>query len=285
MPNHDQDEKDLVLDEVSEKFEAFQALRKADNAAADQILNSLGAQDDVDRDIILEVSSPRAIGHPKRFPEAHRLAVRALEVLDRNGGRAVTVSGLGPLSPIAGFLAQQVAQLIIRMHQSNLADHILHLYERREANMDDDDPHRLMVTRARIQMKRIAPGFKRNALEVPLFVVAGAGASTALRLVSDAVLAAFSSLVGKVIAVVVIGLVVAGLAWVVLRGAAVARRRITLTTDGPMQALWETVGRAGLPPQDPSRVFALIALIFALLPWVLIPLGIAVSWLTDLAAT
>jgi hypothetical protein len=88
----------LVLDELDEKFRAFQAFRKSDSAATESILDALGAQDDVDRDIVLQLSSPAPLGHPERFAEAHALMVRSLEVLDRNGARGVRVRGLGPLS-------------------------------------------------------------------------------------------------------------------------------------------------------------------------------------------
>ncbi len=73
----------------------------------------------------------------------------------------------------------------------------------------------------------------------------------------------------------------AGVAWVILRGAAVARRRIHLSLDGPIGALWQTIGRCGDPPKDPSKALALIAIILAALPWVLIPVGIGVSALID----
>ncbi len=277
----DSSDKGLLLDELDEKLAAFQAFRKSDGEAANNILGTLGAQDDVDATIVLELSSPAPLGHPDRFPEAHRLAVRGLEVLDRNGGKSVRVRGLGPLSPIASFLAQQVAQFIIRSHQSSVAQKMLLLYGRREANAKDDDPAKLMLTRARIQMQRLTPGFKRNALGVPLFVIGGAVASTALSLLQRAAVAALNNTLAQVVAVIVVGLVLLGVAWVVLRGSAVARRRIHLTLDGPIGALWQTIGRCGDPPKDPSRVFALIALILAALPWILIPVGLLASWLTN----
>lgn len=275
-------EKELLLDELDEKFAAFQAFRKSDKRAADEILGSLGAQDDVDRTIVLELSSPSPLGHPDRFPESHRLAVRALEVLDRNGAKSVKVRGLGPISPVAAFLVQQVATFIIRSHQGSVADKMLDLYGRREANSREDDPSRYMLMRARMQMERLKPGFKRNALGVPLFVVGGAIFSTLLSLIQRAIVSALSGTIGRIIATVVIGLIMVGVGWVILRGAAVARRRIHLSLDGPIQALWQTIGRCGDPPQDPSRTFALIAVILALLPWILIPTGLLVSGLAAL---
>ncbi|MCB2223948.1 MAG: hypothetical protein KQH83_07205 [Actinobacteria bacterium] len=272
----------LVLDDLERQFDTFQALRKSDGAAADAVLEGLGAQGDVDRDIVLELSAPRPLGHPERFPEAHRLAVRGLEVLDRNGGRGVSVRGLGPLGPVAAFLTQQMTQFIVRSHQSNVASSMLHLYERREANAAPGDPALPLLRRARIQMQRLTPGFKKNALGVPIFVIGGALLSTILSLTQRALASALSSLWGRVIATVVIGLIMAAVAWVIVRGAAVARRRIKLSLDGPVAALWETIGRCGDPPRDPAKVFGLIGIVIALLPWVLIPTGLLVSWVTEL---
>ncbi|MEZ5169058.1 MAG: hypothetical protein R2695_22170 [Acidimicrobiales bacterium] len=80
-------ETNLVLDELEEKLDAFNAFRKSDGAAADAILGELGASDGVDRDIVLQLAGRRPLGHPERFDEAHAMAIRSLEVLDRNGAR------------------------------------------------------------------------------------------------------------------------------------------------------------------------------------------------------
>lgn len=273
-------DKSLLLDELDEKFAAFQVFRKSDSAAADDLLANLGAQDDVDKDIVLELSSARPLGHPDRFEHAHSLAVRALEVLDRNGARSVRISGFGPLGPVIAFFVQQVAHFIVRTHQANVADQMYHLYARREANADRSDPARRMLMRARMEMERLLPGFKRNALGISAFVLGGAVLSTLVRWVQVALTAALTTLWSKILATVLLGLLIVGLAWIILRGAAVARRRIQLTLDRPINALWETIGRCGEPPMDPSRTFALIAIILALLPWLLIPIGILASWLT-----
>ncbi len=271
-------DKSLVLDELDERFEAFQAFRKNDTEAAGAILNALGAQDDVDRDIVLELSAPRPLGHPDRFPDAHALAIRALEVLDRNGARGVRVRGLGPLGPIAAFLVQQVAHFIVRSYQSRVADRMLWLYARREANAAYDDPQRRLLTRARIHMQRLTPGFKRNPLGIPTFLVGGAVISTLFQFTATAITTALSSRWSRVVAIVILGLLIAGVAWVILRGAAVARRRIRLTTGPPLDALWQTIGRCGEPPRDQARVIALVALILTFLPWIVIPVGLLIAW-------
>lgn len=272
-------DKSLVLDDLDEKFEAFQAFRKSDSAAAESILDTLGAQDDVDRDIVLELSAPRPLGHPERFAAAHALAVRALEVLDRNGARGVHVSGLGPLGPVAAFFIQQVAHFVVRSYQSTVVDSMLSLYARREANARYDDPARRLLARARIHMTRLAPGFKRSPLGIPTFLLGGAVLSTLLQLLLSVVNSALGSLWTRIIATIVLGLFIAAAAWIILRGAAVARRRIRLTTDPPLDALWETIGRCGEPPRDQARTIGLIAIILTFIPWVLVPFGLLVGWL------
>jgi hypothetical protein len=67
-----------------------------------------------------------------------------------------------------------------------------------------------------------------------------------------------------------------GLAWVFLRGAAVARRRIRLTVEEPLKALWETIGGAGGPPTDDARTIALVAIILTAIGWLIIPVTLAI---------
>jgi hypothetical protein len=59
----------------------------------------------------------------------------------------------------------------------------------------------------------------------------------------------------------------------------VARRRIRLTTGPPLDALWETVGRCGGPPQDQARAIALIAITLTFIPWILVPILLLLGWL------
>ena len=271
-------DRSLILDELDERLERFRVFRKTDSAEADKVLDELGATDAVDRRIILELSGRKALGHPERFPEAHSLAIQALEVLDRNGASGVKLRGLGPLSPVAGFFVQLVARFIVRSHQATVIDHMRHLYGRREARCLPGDAARPPLTRARQHAERLAPGFKRNPLGLPTFLLGGAvvsGLASAFR----AVVALVSgNRVAAIAATVSLALVFGAAAWVILRGAAVARRRIKLTTEAPLQALWETIGRAGNPPKDQSRQFALYALILTAVSWIVIPLGISAAF-------
>lgn len=265
----------LVLDELSTQFDQFRILRKgADEAATERLLDQLGAQDPVEQQIVLELSAQRPLGHPERFSEAHVLAMRALEVLDRNGARAPRVPKLGPFTPVAEFGVQQVTRFLVRNHQADVADAIRNLYTRRLAWFDAKDPMRLTMIRARLDAERVSSTYKSNPVGIPTFVLGGAAASglaSVLRLVGDA---AVGSRIAAIVAIAAAFLVLAMLSWMILRGAAVAHHRIRLTTEEPMKALWETIGRCGKPPEDDAQTFAIYAIVLTVLGWLLIPLGV-----------
>jgi hypothetical protein len=264
----------LVLDELDEQLERFRVLRKSDPAATDTILDTLGVQTQVDRDIVLQLSATRPLGHPERFEQAHALAMRSLDVLARNGGRKVPVPNVGPLRPIVAYPIQQVCRFIVRSHQKRLIDSLRDLYDRRLGWTSRSDPTRMLLFKASMDVKRTRETFTRNPVPLPTFLLGGAAIS-ALGSGGSALLdLAFGNAGGAVVAVVVVTLLFAALAGAIIRGAAVARRRIRLTVDRPMAALWETVGRAGKPPEDQARMFALWGVVLTAVSWVVVPAGI-----------
>ncbi|MEM8902225.1 MAG: hypothetical protein AAGA17_20195 [Actinomycetota bacterium] len=269
----------LVLDELEERLGAFQLLRKSDPEAADEVLDDIGAAGNVERQIVLELGAMRPLGHPDRFPEAHRIAMRALEVLDRNGARAPEVRVAGPLRPVAQYLVGLVARFIVRNYQSSVVDNVRNLYTRREAATAADDPARRMLSRARIHAERVSPGYKRNPLGVPTFLLGGAVISALVGGLQSAFDIAIASGAARVIATIVLFVLFFVASWVVLRGAAVARRRIRLTMERPLVALYETIGRCGDPPKDQARQFAVISVVLTGVAWFILPVGAAASFL------
>jgi hypothetical protein len=269
------DERPLVLDELSKQLEQFRILRTgADTDATEKLLDQLGAQDPVEQQIVLELSAQRPLGHPERLTEAHILAMRALEVLDRNGARAPRVPGVGPLKPVAEFGVQLVTRFLVRNYQADVVDAIRNLYTRRLAWCAPDDPARLPLVRARLDVEKVSSTYKGNPIGVPSFILGGAvisGVASGLRIVGEA---AIGSRLAAGVAVGVAFVVLAVLSWMILRGAAVAHHRIRMTTDGPVRALWETIGRCGNPPEDDAQTFAVYAIILTVLGWLLIPLGV-----------
>lgn len=269
------EERSVVLDELDEQLERFRLLRKSDEAATDELLDTLGATTEVDRDIVLQLSATRVLGSFGRFDAAHNLAMRSLEVLDRNGARPASApKWLGPLRPVAATLIQWVCRFIVKQHQAKLVDRIGDLYERRIAWSDPRSPERQRLFMAARDVRRVAETYKGSAVGVPTFLLGGAaisGVGGALRQAADA---ALGNQIAAYLAVIVITAVFGALAWVIVRGSAVARRRIRLTVERPMEALWETIGRAGDPPKDQARTFALYGIALTALSWLVVPAGI-----------
>lgn len=268
-------ERPLVLDELSRQFEQFRILRTgADTDATSRLLDQLGAHDPVEQQIVLELSATRPLGHPERFTEAHVLAMRSLEVLDRNGARVPPVPRLGPLKPVAQFGVQLVTRFIVRNHQADVVDAIKNLYTRRLAWCTPDDPARMPLIRARLDTERVAAGYKGNPIGVPTFLLGGAvisGVASAFRLLSEAVV---GSRLAAVVTIVAAFVVLGAASWMILRGAAVAHHRIRITVQDPLKALWETIGRAGRPPEDDAQMFAIYAIVLTVVGWLVIPLGV-----------
>ena len=144
------EEHSLIVDELAERFDQFRVLRKADPEATDRLLDEIGAHEQVDRDIVLELSATRALGRPERFRSAHELAMRSLEVLDRNGARGAKLDYVGPAEPFAQFAVQFFTRLIVRNYESDVIDAIRNLYTRRLAWCAPDDPHRHVLAQARL---------------------------------------------------------------------------------------------------------------------------------------
>jgi len=276
------EEPNLVLDELEERFSAFQLVRKTDEGAKSDALAELGATSDVDGDIILELSSTWPLGHPERFDKAHMLVVRALEVLDRNGARGVkTNAPIGPLNHVAGFLIQLVTRFIVRQHLKRQIQHIHWLYVRRESNTDLDNPFRSKLRRARIEAERLVPTFNTNPLGVPTFIFGGAVLSWLLGTL-QILIAGLTTWYWQAIAALLVSIVAGIASWIVVRGAATARHRIKLTTDRPIRALYETIGRCGEPPRDDSIIFIVVALILGVLAAVALPIGMAIAGIANL---
>jgi hypothetical protein len=136
------------------------------------------------------------------------------------------------------------------------------------------DSSRSVLLRARLDVERSAPAYKKNAIGVPAFLLGGAVVSSLTQGVRRGVGAAAGSRAGLVVALTAAFVLVGASSWVILQGAAIARRRIKLTLDRPLAALWETIGWCGRPPRDNSSLMAAIAIALTVVGWLLIPLGL-----------
>jgi hypothetical protein len=266
---HDHDE--ILLDRI----DALRVLRADTEEERGALLEELGGSGKPEQDIIRELSMVRPLWRPDRFEEAHRLTMRSLEVLDRNGARAAPLPRyVGPLKPVAGWTVQQVNRWIVKNYQNTVIDRIRKLYERREANSVWGSREHHMLRRARINAVQVEEKLKGKALGLPAFLLGGAFFSAVIGIAQSIVRTAFGSRFGVGVFAVILFVFLLAAAWVVLFAAGVSRRRIRLACDQPLHALWETIGAAGKPPRDQSYSFAVYALVFLASAWIIVPLAI-----------
>jgi hypothetical protein len=270
-----EDRSSLRLDALSERLETIQLLKADDEAERGRVLEQLGARGKAESDIIRQQALRRPLYAPDRFEEAHRLVVRGIEVLDRNGVRnAPMPRRLGPVRPVAAYVVQLITRFIVRNHQNTLIDRLRKLYELREANSAWGSAEHAMLRRARLQMRGLSDDLKAKALGVPTFLLGGAFISGMFSALGNGIRAALGHPLLVVVLVAVTVLLLTASAWCVLFAAAVARRRIRLSLDEPLHALYETIGACGDPPKDQSLQFALYAIGFFVLAAIVVPIGV-----------
>jgi hypothetical protein len=261
---------DLILDRI----DALRVLRADTPEEKGALLEKIAGPGKPEQDIVRELSKLKPLWRPDRFEEAHRWAMRSLEVLDRNGVRSAKLPRMGPLKIVAGYVVQQITRWIVKGHQNTVVTRIRKLYERREANSVWGSPEHRMLRRARLDAQRVEQGYKADQLGLPTFLLGGAIFSSIISALQSLVRSALDSTTGQVVFAVALGLILAGLAWAALYAAAVARRRIRLCMDQPLKALWETIGACGTPPRDESYDFAVYAIVLLVLAWIAIPLAL-----------
>lgn len=265
-------DRNLLLDELSERLDTLRLFRVKDESKANDVLEQFGSQGPIEDQMLLELSSKAPLRHPDRFEEAHRGAMRALEVFDRNGPRPPSqLRVIKPLKRPADMLVQLLIRIVVRMHQKRLIREMHTLYAMREANSPVGTPEHMMLETARKQMDGLIPELSRHTTGLPAFVVGGAAISGTFSVIQRGL----QHDVGR-IAVACVFLVIALVSfWAVLRAAAIARRRTRIALDDSLNALWETLGDAGSPPRDRSRMFATIGAILLALVWIVIPVLVA----------
>lgn len=261
---------DLLIDQI----DSLRVLRADSDEEKGRLLEQIGGKGLVEQEMVAQMSAVKPLHHPDRFEEAHRIMMRGIEVLDRNGPRPAKVPNVGPLRPVAQWLVQQVSRWIIKSHLNRLTGRICGLYEKREANSDWGSREHAMLRRARLDARRVQASASGSALGLPTFLLGGAALTSVASGLQSLARTAMDSTLGVLILGFITVFVLGALSWVALYSAGVARRRIRLSTDQPMKALWETIGAAGKPPRDESYNFAAYAIILLVLAWIVVPLAI-----------
>ena len=104
----------LLLDELSDRLDTLKLIRTDDEQRADAILEQFGAKGRVESEMLEQLSARAPLRYPDRFEEAHRTAMRALEVFDRNAARSPSNLHVGPLEPVASYVVQLLIRMIVR---------------------------------------------------------------------------------------------------------------------------------------------------------------------------
>ena len=198
--------------QLLDRIDALRVLRADSNEEKGALLEEIGGPGKVEQEIVSELSKIKPLWLPDEFGEAHRMAMRSLEVLDRNGVRGAPMPGaLGPLKPVVGYIVQLVTRWIVRAYQNSLASNIRKLYERREANSIWGSPAHVMLRRARINAVQVEQGLQSNPIGVPGFLLGGAVLSGLFSALGNLFTSLIDSDLGRIVFGVVVGLILLGL--------------------------------------------------------------------------
>lgn len=269
----------LRIERLLDRLDALRVLREEDESRALAELEAIGVSGPVEAEMMSQLAFPVVLAHPGRFTAAHQTVMKALEVLDRNQSRTPAVRMRGPLRPVAAALVAVLGSLQIEWHERKVLENLGNIYRRRDAQTDAGSIEHLLLRRARRQVDRIAAEAPGGGLAISKLLAGGA----ALSLVSAGVSSLLDAINAHWWAFAIAAAIAAALAlsmfWLVLQSAALARRRIRITLDEPLRALYETIGGVGDPPRDWTRQFVVVALVSLVVGWVLVPVAVGfVLW-------
>lgn len=278
-PRHPRRPDELLLDELTDQLEATRRVLTGSPAdAAERALGRIGGASEADARLASDLALSAPLAAPDRFEEAHRLVMRSVELLDRDGYRDPPVVAIGPARAIARPAVEFVAKFIVRSHTKNVIDDLLKLYSQRESQAEPKSQERRVLARARLDTQRLVPSYSGGGIGA--LVLLGAGAAVPALASLGQQLGAISVDARWVVGGTAFALLLfVILAWVLLRGAAVARHRSQLVMGQPLTALWETIGRAGDPPEDDSVLYATIGIVLTALVWFALPAVIGTGFL------
>jgi hypothetical protein len=249
-----------------------------DDAAIAAFLDEIDVRGPRDREMLRELARSSPLARPERFDSDHRRVLVALESLRRHGHHGARAgSQLGPLRTPIRYLVELVARYVVVAHCKNVAMNLRNLYWLREMQAESGSKELQLLRPARFDAQALVEITKGREIGVPTFVIGGllipVGLSVS-RLATGTVrewwIALLAGLVG-----VAIGLLIS---WIVLRGAALASRRIRLSLSQPLDELWRSIGYCGTPPKDQSRRFVVVAITLTVGVWIVLPLLVTLSF-------
>ena len=270
--------RDDVLEEIVNPIERLKLLSGNDDEIS-RYLDAIEVTSPREREMLHEIARTRTLARPDDFAQAHRNMVEALESLARHGFHGSTAGrSAGPFRFVVRWGVQLVARYLVVSHIRDVSTRIRNLYGLREIESKPQTRERILLRNARMDADRMLTALSSREIGVPVFVIAGLGVPL-LASLGRATGLLESTLWGTVIGLV--GMLVAlAASWTIMRGAALASRRIRLATSGPAQALWGTIGWCGHPPKGQTRTFVFVSVGLLLACWILIPLLVGISIVT-----
>ena len=265
------------LDELYDNpLERLQLLA-GDDAAVAAFLDEIDVRSPREREMLAELARGTALARPDRLEADQRRVLVGLESLRRHGHHGSRAgASLGPLRTVIRYLVQLVARYLVVSYVKRVATDMRNLLWMREMQSENTE-HVPLLRRARREAQSLMEITAGREIGVPTFVLGGLlipATLSAWRLASGFTfehwwIAVLVGLVG-----IMIGLAIS---WIVLRGAALARRRIHLSVEEPLRDLWQTIGWCGNPPKDQSRRFATVAISLTVGVWIVLPLLVTLS--------
>jgi hypothetical protein len=252
-----------------------------DDAAIAAFLDEIDVRSARDREMLRELARSSSLVRPDRFESDHRRVLVGLESLRRHGHHGASAGAQLPLlrMPVR-FLVELVARYVVVTHVKNVAVNLRNLYWLREMQSDGESPEVELLRKARLDAQALVEITKSREIGVPTFVIGAVLIPIGLsvwRLATGTIREWWIALLAGAIGVAVGFLI----SWFVLRGAALASRRIRLSVAQPLAELWQTVGHCGSPPKDQSRRFAVVAITLTLGVWIVLPLLVTLSLATS----
>jgi hypothetical protein len=276
IPSDERSEKEELAGLYDNPLERLQLIGGDDDAIA-AFLDEFDVRGPREREMLRELARTSPLARPERFDADHRRVLLALESLRRHGYHGATAGARVPFlrKPIR-FLVALVARYVVVSHVKNVAMNMRNLYWLREMESAGGSDELEVLRPARMDAQALVEITKSREIGVPTFVIGGLLIPLGIslwRLASGTLREWWIALVAGAVGVAV-GLLVS---WFVLRGAALASRRIRLSVATPLAELWRTVGNCGLPPKDQSRRFAVVAITLTLGVWIVLPLLVTLS--------
>lgn len=266
-------------DPLDNPLERLELLAGDDNAIA-SFLDEIDVRSPREREMLGELARPGPVARPERLAADHRKAVVAIESLRRHGFHGSRAGRrLGPVRSVVRWMIELVARWIVVSYLKSIASNMRNLYWLREIEAPDDSPELKLLRPLRMDGDSLLEIARSRELGVPTFVIGALliplGA-TIYRITTGFAFQRWeaAAIVGAI--GIAIGL---GVSWVVLRGTAMASRRIRLSTRAPLEEVWKSVGYCGKPPKDRSRNFAIVAITLTIGVWIILPtiVGIAIT--------